>query len=144
MKTKSLNKKITNRVLGALVLFLSLNTSLFAFQNNSDFKQYEGEVIDGENNKPLVFATITVEGTNISTITNTEGNFLLKVPSNINSGTVLFSFIGYTTKKISLTDLKDTKNKISLNTSALQLSEVDINAPKDAKALFRETLSKKG
>ena len=124
--------------------FLSANASLFAFQTENDFKQYEGEVIDAENNNPLVFATITVEGTNISTISNTEGNFLLKVPSSLSNSTVVFSFIGYTTKKIALSDLKPKKNKISLSTSALQLTEVDIKAPKDAKALFRETLKRKG
>lgn len=147
MKTVTLltTKKIMkNKTIAIFLFVLCINTPSIAFQNNNDFKQYEGAVIDAKTNKPLVFATIAVEGTNISTITNTEGNFLLKVPNSINSGTVLVSFIGYTTKKIVLTKLKNKKNKISLETSALQLSEVDINSPKDAKALFKETLNKKG
>lgn len=145
MKTLLFTRKSIKTIKGIFILFfLSISPYLFAFQNNTNFKQYEGEVIDDENKKPLVFATITVEGTNISTITNTEGNFLLKVPVDLTGGTVLFSFIGYTTKKITLNDLKSTKNKISLKTSALQLSGVNINAPKDAKALFQETLNKKG
>lgn len=145
MKTSSLTEKRKNNIISILVLlFLSFNFSLFAFQNENNFKQYEGEVVDAENNNPLVFATISVEGTNISTITNTEGDFLLKVPASLNNGTVIFSFIGYTTQKVLLSDLAPKKNRIELTTSALQLSEVDINAPKDAKALFRETLNKKG
>ena len=55
----------------------------FAFQENQqtmEFNQYSGEVKDQSSNKSLVFATLAIEGTNISTITNTEGNFLLKVP----------------------------------------------------------------
>jgi hypothetical protein len=145
MKTLSIQTERKNSVISILVLLLlCFNSSLHAFQNKNDFKQYEGEVVDAENDNPLVFATISVEGTNISTITNTEGDFLLKIPASLNNGTVLFSFIGYTTKKILLSDLETKKNKIELTTSALQLSEVDINAPKDAKALFRETLNKKG
>ncbi|MFD2588275.1 carboxypeptidase-like regulatory domain-containing protein [Croceitalea marina] len=145
MKTLSLTLELQRTIKGLLILLLlGVYPNLLAFQNSADFKQYEGEVIDIENNNPLVFATITVDGTNISTITNTEGNFLLKVPESLSSGTVLFSFIGYTTKKIALSDLKSDKNKISLKTSALQLSEVNINSPKDAKELFKETLNKKG
>lgn len=145
MKTLSIQSlKYKNVIYIFALIFLSANTSLFAFQTENDFKQYEGEVIDAENNNPLVFATITLEGTNISTISNTEGNFLLKVPSSLSNSTVVFSFIGYTTKKIALSDLKPNKNKISLNTSALQLTEVNIKAPKDAKALLRETLKRKG
>ncbi|WP_350291417.1 carboxypeptidase-like regulatory domain-containing protein [uncultured Croceitalea sp.] len=147
MKTlsiQSLKLKYKNVIYILALIFFSANASLFAFQAENGFKQYEGEVIDAENNNPLVFATITLEGTNISTISNTEGNFLLKVPSSLSNSTVVFSFIGYTTKKVVLSDLKPTKNKISLNTSALQLTEVNIKAPKDAKALFRETLKRKG
>ncbi|GMN11796.1 carboxypeptidase-like regulatory domain-containing protein [Croceitalea sp. MTPC9] len=146
MKTISLQTTICRSFLSILgILLLTLSTPVSAFQTTeTSFNQFEGEVVDAENNNPLVFATITVEGTNISTITNTEGTFLLKVPASMNDGTVLFSFIGYTTERIALSDLESKKNKIKLKTSALQLSEVDINAPKDAKALFRETLSKKG
>ena len=140
-----LNKgAMQNSILAVLFLASSLLLPLFAFQAEGDFKQYQGEIFDAKTNKPLVFATLTIEGTNISTITNTEGDFLLKVPTAMESGMVLFSFIGYTSKQIALQDLRETKNKISLEPTVLQLPGVDINAPKDAKALFRETLNKKG
>ena len=147
MKTYFYIEKEKRNHLGFKVLFIVLlfaNISIYAFQKSEDFKQYKGEVVDARNNNPLIFATLTVEGTNISTITNTEGDFLLKIPKSITTGTLLVSFIGYTTKKIDITVLKSNKNKILLETSALKLSEVDINAPRDAKALFRETLNKKG
>jgi len=145
MKNLPLQTQRKNSVISVLtVLFLCFNYSTFAFQDEIDFKQYEGEVVDAENNNPLVFATISVAGTNISTITNTEGDFLLKIPASVNNGTVVFSFIGYKTQKIPLSELSAQKNKIQLAASALQLTGVDINIPKDAKALFRETLNKKG
>ncbi|MDC6367082.1 MULTISPECIES: carboxypeptidase-like regulatory domain-containing protein [Flavobacteriaceae] len=124
------------------------STYMVAFQQEQeteiDFKQYKGEVTDESSGKPLVFATLSVEGTNISTITNTEGDFLLKVPKDMSDGTVVVSFLGYQSKNIALSSLKSSKNKISLLVSVTQLSEVNINAPKDAAALVRETLAKKG
>ncbi|WP_220473417.1 carboxypeptidase-like regulatory domain-containing protein [Flagellimonas lutimaris] len=105
-----------------------------------DFNQYSGEVREESSNKPLVFATLTVEGTNISTITNTEGNFLLKVPKEYTDKNVVISFLGYKTKKVPIANLKPEKNEISLEVSVTQLSEININAPKDALALVKETL----
>ena len=126
----------------AFCFFISLG-SVFA-QQKEEFKQYRGKVIDASTKKPLVFATLALEGTNISTISNTEGEFLLKIPKDKSTGTVTISFLGYESKTVALSDLKSNKNKISLDISVTQLLEVNINAPKDARALVRETLAKKG
>ena len=126
----------------AFCFFISLGSVLA--QQEEEFKQYRGQVIDASTKKPLVFATLALEGTNISTISNTEGEFLLKIPKDKSTGTVTISFLGYESKTVALSDLKSNKNKISLDISVTQLLEVNINAPKDARALVRETLAKKG
>lgn len=128
----------------AAFLFFGINQTL-AFQEEAgvDFDEYRGEVVDAESNKALVFATLTVEGTNISTITNTEGNFLFKIPKNINSSNVIVSFLGYKTTSVPISSLEAEGNKISLMVSVTQLSEININAPKDAKALVRATMAKR-
>ncbi|WP_420601067.1 carboxypeptidase-like regulatory domain-containing protein [Flagellimonas sp.] len=134
---------IVSTILYVLVLGI---TQTFAFQQQQteNYTQYKGEVVDASSKKPLVFATLSLEGSNISTITNTEGKFLLKIPQGTTDGTVLVSFLGYKSKSIKLSELNPNKNKISLLVSVTELSEVNINAPKDAAALVRETLAKKG
>lgn len=133
-----------------LVLFVFIfaiqNNSIFAFQErqNEKFDQYRGEVVDEISEKPLVFATVAIEGTNISTITNTEGSFLLKVPEDLGDGTVIVSFLGYRSRTIPLQELRPRNNKIGLLVSVTELSEVNINAPKDPAALVREVLKKRG
>ncbi|MDC6363926.1 MULTISPECIES: carboxypeptidase-like regulatory domain-containing protein [Flavobacteriaceae] len=132
-----------------VLIALQWNPSkVLAFQENVDttvdFNQYQGEVVDESTNNPLVFATLAVEGTNISTITNTEGGFLLKVPKNITDGNVIVSFLGYKNKTIPLSSLQPEKNRISLSVSITELSEININVPKDAAALVKETLARKG
>lgn len=113
-------------------------------QEQNDFKQYKGKVVEQNTKKELVFATVALEGTNISTISNTEGEFLLKIPASITEGMVSFAFLGHTTKKVPLQQLKETNNKIELEVSVTQLAGVNINAPKDAEQLIREVLAKKG
>ncbi|MBT8303942.1 MAG: carboxypeptidase-like regulatory domain-containing protein [Bacteroidia bacterium] len=131
----------------SLVLLVILS-SLVPFnaysQENQDFTEYKGEVIDDETNKPLVFADLNVDGTNISTVTNTEGDFALKVPDNLSDATVTISFLGYKKKSIPLSNLRDRKNTISLSPSITKLTEVSINVPKNAETLVKAMLKKKG
>ncbi|MCM4169962.1 carboxypeptidase-like regulatory domain-containing protein [Arenibacter sp. TNZ] len=113
-------------------------------EQESSFNQYQGKIIDSETNNPLVFASLTIENTNISTVSNTEGYFSLKVPKEISEGQIIVSFLGYRTKTIPLSQLKENKNEIALEVSFTELSEVSLAVPKDAKALVKETLQRKG
>jgi hypothetical protein len=109
-----------------------------------DFTSYKGEVLDSETNKPLIFATLTVGGTNISTVTNTEGNFLLKVPTDIQSENLIINFLGYRTKSVALASLNAENNKIGLDILITELPEVSITVPREAVVLVKETLRRKG
>ena len=53
-----------------------MQTANAFFQEETQaYDQYKGEVLDADTNKELVFASLAIEGSNISTITNTEGEF---------------------------------------------------------------------
>ncbi|WP_244847028.1 carboxypeptidase-like regulatory domain-containing protein [Cellulophaga lytica] len=123
-----------------MFLFLGLPTV-----NAQEFNQYKGEILDSDSKKPLVFATLSIAGSNISSISNAEGKFSLKVPNEISTGDLVVSFLGYKTKKIDLRTLKKSgNNKIFLDITVTALSEINISAPKDPKALVLETLKKRG
>ncbi|WP_423998500.1 carboxypeptidase-like regulatory domain-containing protein [Maribacter sp. IgM3_T14_3] len=128
-----------------LVLFFltgSMFTTINAQTNN--FTEYSGEVVDAESKKPLVFATLTINNTNVTTITNSEGQFSLKVPNEYLSNNLTISFLGYKTKQIAITQLELEKNKIVMDEFVVALAEARIDAPNDAEALVKETLDKKG
>jgi len=137
----------TIKLIAIFILFILTPNSTFAFHNiendTIEFNQYKGIVIDGKTKKSLVFATLTVDKTNISTITNSQGKFLLKVPKIYSKNNVTVSFLGYTSQVIKLSDLNPTKNTIRLETFIEELEEVQI-AIKDAEALIKEVLKRKG
>ncbi len=108
------------------------------------FTQYKGEVVDANNGNPLIFASLVLEDTNISTVTNSEGEFLLKIPDNISEGNIVVSFLGYRTRNIPLSSLDSGNNKIELEVSVTTLPGVDVTVPKDAMALVRATLNRRG
>ena len=141
-RKKYQKKSILYSVFLVIILLTSSNTSMYA--QEPGFKEYSGEVFDSNTKKPLVFATLSVEGSNVSTITNTDGEFSLKIPDSGAKGKVIISFLGYKTKSLSIDELKTTDNEIFLSESVVKLSEVNLSVPKDAEALVRETLEKKG
>ena len=112
--------------------------------NAQDYNQFKGEIIDSNSKKPLVFATLTLANSNISTISNAEGKFSLKIPKETSNGQLIVSFLGYKTKTIALEDLKSGNNKIYLDITITELSEINISIPKDPRALVLETLKKRG
>tara|TARA_R110001606_G_scaffold53617_1_gene132222 strand:+ start:3141 stop:4454 length:1314 start_codon:yes stop_codon:yes gene_type:complete len=128
-----------------LLIFLFIGTGAnLIFAQNPNFIEYTGEVLDSNNKKPLVFATLTIENTNHSTITNSEGHFALKVPNDAVNGNLIIGFLGYKTKSIPLAELDKDSSKILMDEFAMALSEARIDAPNDAKTLVMETLNQKG
>jgi hypothetical protein len=151
MKHNVKSNKILLAIIAGMALLIGVPTNIQAatfFQEEAQevtsFNQFKGEVVDANSNKPLVFATLTLEGTNISTITNTEGKFLLKIPTSIDQGNVVVAFLGYKSSSIPLNQMKENNNKIALIVSVTELDEVNVVIPKSARALVRETLRKKG
>jgi len=84
-----------------------------------------GKVIDTETGLPLVFAGVAVQGSNVSTVTNLDGEFILKV-SEAEAGKVEFSFIGYKNKVMAIEDMKTNgqRNVIELETAMIPIREI--------------------
>jgi len=90
------------------------------------FRTFTGKVIDNTTKKPVVFANVYLIGSSLGIVTNSEGEFVLKVPVTEMNRKVGFSYLGYNNKVIALTDLKEKDNVIRLDISAVSLDEVVI------------------
>lgn len=113
-------------------------------ETEAPYRQFQGEVLDADSREPLVFATLVLESQNISTVTNSEGQFLLKVPESVLEGEVQVSYLGYSSKIVPLAQLRESGNQIALQASAIPLPEVDLAVPRDAKTLVKETFDRRG
>ncbi|MEO8772917.1 MAG: carboxypeptidase-like regulatory domain-containing protein [Gelidibacter sp.] len=120
------------------------NTMFQEQEKTQSFTEFKGIVIDSKSKAPLAFATLNVNESNISTVTNSDGGFLLKVPNTMAEQNITISFLGYQTKTIPLSNLNGADIKILLEESVMKLSEIQINAPKDARTLVKNALDKKG
>ena len=85
----------------------------------------KGKITDS-NNIGLPFVNIGIPKKNTGTVSNENGEYKLKIPSNIlENDTVVFSYIGYKTINKSIADLKNQKAiSIQMETEENQLEEV--------------------
>ncbi|MCH7657771.1 MAG: carboxypeptidase-like regulatory domain-containing protein [Bacteroidetes bacterium] len=90
----------------------------------------KGKVIDAETRNPLIFATITVQGTNVATVTNLDGEFILKIASTLSNPSIEVLYIGYENRIILISDLRDggRKNTIELKQTIIPIREVVIKS----------------
>ncbi|WP_232835066.1 SusC/RagA family TonB-linked outer membrane protein [Pleomorphovibrio marinus] len=86
--------------------------------NSADFATVTGTVKDASG-EPIPGATIMVEGTGSGTATDIDGNFSIEVPED---GVLVFSFIGYQTKKVNVGS--QTTINVTLDEDMSSLEEV--------------------
>ncbi|MDO5981132.1 carboxypeptidase-like regulatory domain-containing protein [Flavivirga spongiicola] len=132
-------KSPTSLTLRVLTLFLIFSFSSLTAQDKQFVKEIKGEVIDQKTKDALVFSDIVIASSNISTVTNTDGKFLLKIPQNLLNGTLIISHLGYEKKEIKISTLEN-KLKIALTPAVTELTAVEIDTYKDAKSLLEATL----
>lgn len=78
----------------------------------------EGNVTD-PSGESLPGVTVLIEGTNIGTITDADGNYRLKIPDGQEEGMLIFSFIGYEQEEVPINNRK----------------RIDVNLREDVQAL---------
>ncbi|WP_258774292.1 carboxypeptidase-like regulatory domain-containing protein [Winogradskyella sp. KYW1333] len=113
-----------------------------SFAQNTYF-EYKGKVVDAINNRALEYVSLNVLETNISTVTNSEGEFLLKVPQAYKDSKIVVALLGYTKKVINLADLSENTSVIKLEEAYTELKEVNVSAFKDADKLVRKVFTEK-
>lgn len=149
MKT---SKMILRSLILAIILLVSIPFSASSkaiyeddpqFDNDTtSYSLFKGIVTDAKTNEPLVFATLSIEGTNVATVCNSQGQFSFKVPKNLLKNNFLVSYIGYEKKMMPISQLKPDGNRIRLDMMTVSLVEVSV-FPTDPNFIIRSVMSKR-
>lgn len=112
------------------MLFLCLTFILggmFAYANGS-LKSISGIAKDRSTKKKLENVSISIPGTNIATVTNEDGKFLIKLPDNIEMPSLKADLIGYSTSYLSAEEIAKSDKEITIMLSPLSntLKEVTV------------------
>lgn len=144
MKEKSNVTQKKNKIFYLfLMLFVAILPKGFAQEiENADYAQFKGSVVDSKNKNPLEFASLLVNTTNISTITNIDGEFILKVPTADLDKSVTISYLGYKNEILQLSSFKAEETTIRLMESVEKLPEVNVVSA-DPNAIIKKLMSNK-
>ena len=86
-----------------------------------------GKVIADDTGNPLEYASITINQTNISTVTNQEGFFVLRIPASARNFQLKVQHLGYVNINIPvITLLGKDDNVLRMSTGSIRLDEVEI------------------
>ncbi|WET00994.1 carboxypeptidase-like regulatory domain-containing protein [Flavobacterium sp. YJ01] len=111
------------------LVFIFLSFGFYAQENI-----ISGAIKDSKTNSSLEYVNIGIVNKNAGTISNEKGIFKLKLNEKVNQNdTIVFSHIGFESKKIMVNQLKLEKNLIEMTPSENTLKEVIVTfkKPKD-------------
>jgi hypothetical protein len=127
-----------------IVISLSLVVLLFAetgINAQNTYYTVSGTVKDRVTRRPLEYVTVSVAGHNIGTVSNADGNFLLKVPKSVNAASIEVLHVGYDSFDIPVNGEDMTGVEVLLVPFVNLLGEVIINGW-DARYLVQEAIKK--
>ncbi|MFA6977803.1 MAG: TonB-dependent receptor [Ignavibacteriaceae bacterium] len=123
---KFLMQKYFGRFIGLTVVLINLNSIIAYAQDNTG--TISGEVRDAVSKRPLLYANVSVVGTQFGAVTDDKGYFVIK---KITPGTYQLktSYIGYSSllkEDILVVQLRNTSASIELFPSQIELNEVSV------------------
>jgi hypothetical protein len=128
-------------LIGAIFLIVFGISNVLGQDNNFDYSEFRGRIVDRTTNSPLSYCNVLVSGMNIATVTNTTGEFLLKVPKTYDDVKILIRHIGYKSRAIGLNELMALKGTITMEQAAFQLPQIDV-LTQDANLLVKKMYEK--
>lgn len=141
MKTNITPKIQIITALVATLCFFVINQA-FGQNSTQDFDEYRGMVFS-EDNSPLAFANLTLEDTGISTITNNDGAFTLKVPKATTQTKLTVAFLGYENNTVDLAEFVNGEKNIYLKEISTELSQVNLGNTQSARTIVKLALDRK-
>lgn len=134
-----------NNLFRLFLFFCLLSTSSLLFGNTAQQDStylLRGRVLGADTHEPLANASISVQQVNVSSVTNQDGYFSIRVPVSMKNSQLLIRHLGYENQNIPIVTLiGNPNNHITLKTSPIELSEVVVVSG-EGKELIREALQR--
>ncbi|GAB4283171.1 MAG: TonB-dependent receptor [Marinilabiliales bacterium] len=110
---------------------------LITLISNAQTGKIEGRIYNDKNNEPLPFSNVVIEGTQIGTITNYDGNFIITgvEPGFIRLSISSLGFKPVITEELQIINNKSTYIEVGLEEASVNLSEVQITTSRFKKTV---------
>ena len=106
-------------------------------------KLIRGTVMDAATGETLPSASISIENTYRGTITNRDGKFSLTIPDSLLPATLNIRFLGYETKKVTITRNTPERLDVPLKPDVFEMDELVVTDEDPALRIMREVIRRK-
>ena len=118
----------------SIKLLVALTFSLLlCCAGQSHAQRITGTLIDAESGETIPFAHITNPERTRGTISDANGQFDFKLPDDPPIDTLLFTCLGYESRRIAVADLQRSDNELTLKPTSLNMGEVVVRADRKKK-----------
>lgn len=108
-----------------LFLFLWAGTFVVANGQTTGYLEFKGKIVDRQTGAPLSYCNVLVSGMNVASVTNTEGEFLIKLPAGTDDYKLIIQHIGYKKRIVGLKELT-LQGIIRMEQVVVQLPQIDV------------------
>ncbi|MDD4419313.1 MAG: carboxypeptidase-like regulatory domain-containing protein [Bacteroides graminisolvens] len=130
---------VNSSIILFIVFLFSLTNHSIRAQENEDVFVISGIVKSQKNKRPLEYVNVSVPGSNVGTITNSDGAFTLKVKKSLHAHLIEISHIGYETATIHVNQKDVDDRVIYITPNTVVLNEVVVK-PVDARKIVEQAL----
>jgi hypothetical protein len=131
-------KTFTRNLIRITILFL-LVTAYGATMAQNTFITVNGQLKDAKTGEKITYATITVPNTAIGTVSNSDGEFTLKVSTSLNAEFFEVSHVSYATTQFKISEAVGKDKTFYLDVKPIQLKELSV-LPEDARGIVEKAL----
>lgn len=120
--------------IGTIVLKANNHQELLS--KDTSYLSFSGKVLN-EQSEPLAYASISIKNSKVSTVSNADGEFLLKVPVELRNKNLIISFLGYQNLLLPIASLQERGNRFVLKASSLMLPDLTV-VTKDPELIIKK------
>lgn len=133
--------KTLQKIFLCMIAVLFFGPATFAQDDDTNYITISGVVKDRVSRQVLPYVNISVIDQETATVTNSDGEFTLKIPQTGSPIEILIAQIGYHSSRIKVQGSETEKRVIWMNPSSMVLKEVVIQGY-EPRALVREAIEK--
>lgn len=132
-------KPMINQILRTGLLLIAIFSFFGSYSQNDNYYTVTGTVKDSKTGEVIVFASVSVPGTDVGTVTNSEGEFTLKISKALKATTFEISHLSYVNKQFKIEESLGKREVFNLDQHVFLLSAVPIR-PLDAREIVQIAL----
>ncbi|MBN2615217.1 MAG: carboxypeptidase-like regulatory domain-containing protein [Bacteroidales bacterium] len=130
---KKISRAFALMLAGLFILGVGFSTPVYALssapQNEKSapsYTTYKGRLINNETQERISYASIFVQGQNVSTISNSHGEFIIKIADNSGAKNIEISHLGFKNLVVPLSELTHRMNTLYMVPTSVTLNQIYI------------------